>query len=267
MGTSTFSTGGATIHYRDEGRGLPLLLLHAFPLSSKTYDPQIAALSSKYRIIAPDHRGFGKSTPPGVGATEMKQIALDAIALLDHLEIPHAVVGGVSMGGYATMAFLRESPARARGIILIDTQMGADDEAGKAKREELAKATETRGLDPVVEAFLPRLLSPNATAAMKAAVEAEMRANTPAGVAAGLRGLALRPDSSEVLKNHSGRALVIVGEADPITTPEKAQQMVDVLSRAQLLKIPNAGHLANVEAPEKVNAAIDGFLAEIEKEG
>lgn len=265
--TSTFNSGGATIHYREEGRGTPLLLLHAFPLSSQTYAPQVAALAKKYRVITPDHRGFGKSTLAGKQPSEMRQLAADAVALLDHLQISQAVVGGVSMGGYATMALLREHAARAKAIILIDTQMAADDEAGKAKREELAKATEARGLDPVVEAFLPRLLSANATPAMKAAVEAEMRANSPEAVAAGLRGLALRPDSSEVLKNYAGRALVIVGEADPITNVEKAEQMVKQLSRAKLVKIPGVGHLANVEAPDVVNRELDSFLAEVEKEG
>src|SRR3982074_1233118 len=95
-----------SIHYLDEGKGLPVLLLHAFPLNSLSFRPQVQALSSKYRLIVPDQRGFGKSSL-GSGPTEMSALARDALALLDHLKISSAVIGGVSMGGYASMALLR----------------------------------------------------------------------------------------------------------------------------------------------------------------
>ena len=102
-----FTHQGRRIHFLDEGRGLPVLLLHAFPLSSEMFRPQIEALASQCRILAPDLRGFGKSDP-GEGPTQMSDFAEDALALLDHLGIDSAVVGGVSMGGYASMALLRQ---------------------------------------------------------------------------------------------------------------------------------------------------------------
>src|SRR5262245_44606987 len=99
----SISVDGVDIFYRDEGRGMPVLLLHAFPLTHQLFDAQVAALSSKYRFITPDHRGFGKSGL-GKGPTEMSRLARDAIAILNALSIPRAVIGGVSMGGYTTMA-------------------------------------------------------------------------------------------------------------------------------------------------------------------
>jgi pimeloyl-ACP methyl ester carboxylesterase len=262
----TIQSAGATIHYRDEGHGSPVLLLHAFPLESRQYQPQLDALSRKYRFIVPDHRGFGKSSLPKNGAaTEMEQIADDAIAILDALAIDEAVIGGTSMGGYATMALLRKHRRRARALVLIDTQLGADDPAGKAKREEMARSTLERGVDDLVEAFAPRLLAPSPSAEVKAKVEALIRGNTREGCAAGLRGLALRTDSRDILAAYDGPALVVVGAEDQITPVAKAEEIARAVRGSKLVLIPSAGHLSNLEAPAAFNRALDDFLSTIAK--
>lgn len=261
----SITADGATIHYRDEGQGLPVLLLHAFPLHSGMFDAQVAALGSKYRFILPDHRGFGASGL-GQGPAEMSRLARDAIAVLNALQIPRAVIGGVSMGGYATMALLRENPERARAILLLDTQMGPDDAAGKANREILARAAEARGMAPVIEAFLPRLVATSASDAVKASVRTMMESIRPEGAAAGLRGLALRSDSRDVLAAYAGPALVACGELDVITGPDKAQAMAVLLRNGTLKTIPNAGHLANLENPVDFNRTLDEFLAGVARE-
>ena len=102
--------------FLDAGKGPPVLLLHAFPLSSAMWRRQIAALQPDYRVVAPDFRGFG-STPGFVGAPSVDQMADDAIALLDHLRITEAVVvGGLSMGGYVALAFARRYASRLRAL-------------------------------------------------------------------------------------------------------------------------------------------------------
>lgn len=262
----SITADGAQLHYRDEGQGLPVLLLHAFPLSSAMFEPQVAALASKYRFILPDHRGFGQSGTTA-GPTEMSRLARDAIAILNHLGISRAVVGGVSMGGYATMALLRENPERARAILLLDTQLGADDDAGKANRETLARATEARGMTALVEAFLPKFVAPSASAEVKAHVQALIEANAPEGAAAALRGMALRSDSRDVLAAYSGPALVACGALDVITGPDKAKRMADVLRDGRTEIIPGAGHLANLESPDAMNGVLDEFLGTIAREG
>src|SRR5260370_22584598 len=99
---------GVSLHYLDEGEGDPILLLHAFPLSAESFRPQIDALSPRYRLLVPDHRGFGRSgLAPGQEMTEMSRIARDGLALLDHLRIPVAGIGGISLGGYAASAPVR----------------------------------------------------------------------------------------------------------------------------------------------------------------
>ena len=112
------------------GKGPPVLLLHAFPLSSAMWRRQIQALQGEYRVVAPDMRGFG-STPAFTGAPSVDQMADDAAALLDELKIQApVVVGGLSMGGYVALAFARRHAARLRALILADTRAEADDAAG-----------------------------------------------------------------------------------------------------------------------------------------
>lgn len=259
------SIAGAPLHYEDLGEGLPLLLLHGYPLSSASFRPQLDALSRRFRVIAPDHRGFGESPPLRGGAPlEMAQIARDALALLDHLKLEHAVVGGVSMGGYAAMALVREDAGRVAGLMLIDTQPSADDDAGRAGREDTARAILERGTEVLVERMMPKLLAPEASAETRAEVERMIRAASPEGAAAASRGMALRLDSKDVLARFAGPALVVVGEKDVITPPERARAMADLIAGARLERVPGAGHLSNLENPEAFNRIAEDFLARMQ---
>ncbi|PTL77311.1 alpha/beta fold hydrolase [Vitiosangium sp. GDMCC 1.1324] len=255
----TITVDGVPLHYRDEGRGLPVLLFHAFPLNGDAYEKQVKALSGRYRFIIPDIRGFGRSGL-GEGPTEMSRIARDGLALLDALKVDSAVVGGVSMGGYASMALLREDAGRVRGLVLVDTQATADDEAGRARREASAQEALREGPEAVVRALLPKLVTaPDSEVGRE--VAALMRTATPAGIAAAQRGMASRPDSKDMLARFAGPALVVVGEKDPVTPPDKARQMADLISGARLEVIPDAAHLPNQEQPERFNAVLDSFLS------
>ncbi|HYV47157.1 MAG TPA: alpha/beta fold hydrolase [Myxococcaceae bacterium] len=250
---------GTRIAFHDHGAGPPVLLLHGFPLTSESFRPQLGALAGKLRLIVPDHRGFGESGPAGAEATEMSRIARDALAVLDALGIRRAVVGGVSMGGYAAMAMLREDAGRVAGLILIDTQAAADDEAGKARRADTAKAVEARGTQALVDAMLGKLVSDRCPPAARDAVERMIRAQSPEGCAAAVRGMALRPAGHDVLSRFAGPSLVVVGEQDVITPPAKAQELAKLLQGSRLVEIPGAGHLANLEAPGPVNEAMAEF--------
>ena len=111
--SGTATANGIAMRYRDEGQGEPILLVHAFPLSSAMWEDQIDALSARFRVIAPDLRGFG-GTARGAGMASLDQAADDLAALLDALKIDHATVVGLSMGGYIAFALLRRHPAAWR---------------------------------------------------------------------------------------------------------------------------------------------------------
>jgi pimeloyl-ACP methyl ester carboxylesterase len=251
---------GRALHYRDVGTGKPLLLLHGFPLTGGSFWPQLDAPPPGHRLIVPDHRGMGQSAP-GEGALTMEAIASDALGLLDALKLPTAIVGGVSMGGYAAMAMLRLNASRVSGLVLIDTQCTADDEAGQARREATAKDVEANGMSGLAQAMVPKLLSAAAPAELRQRVEAMMRSVDPKGAAAASRGMALRTDSKELLSRFAGPALVVVGDADVITPTAKAKEIAGLMSQARLVELKDAGHLANLEQPLAFNAALSEFLA------
>lgn len=249
---------GRAYHYRDVGEGQPLLLLHGFPLTGASFWPQLDAPPKGARLIVPDHRGFGGSA---FGPLSMDAIASDALALLDHLKVPQAAVGGVSMGGYATMALLRRDPARVTKLVLIDTQCTADDDAGKARRRAVADETLARGMDPLVAAMMPKLIAPAAPDEVRRRVEAMMRSVDPKTAAAASLAMGTRSDSRELLSRFAGPALVVVGSEDPITPLAKAKELAGLLAGARLVVLEGAGHLANLEQPEAFNAALSEFLA------
>ena len=183
------------LHYLDAGpAGAPevVLLLHAFPLHAAMWRPQIDALAGRYRVLAPDLRGFG-GTPVGAGPSTMAGLAGDVRALLGHLGVANAAVVGLSMGGYVAFELLRQAPELVRALVLADTRAGADDPAGRAGREAFAESALTHGLGWVAEAMVPRLLREPAEPALAGLVRGLIGGGTPAGVAAAQRGMAQRP--------------------------------------------------------------------------
>ena len=258
----TVAVDGTPLHYRDVGQGLPVLLLHAFPLDGSAFERQVAALSGRYRFIVPDLRGFGQSRL-GEGPTQMRLLAQDALALLDALHIDAAVVGGVSMGGYAALALLREDAGRVRGLVLVDTQCTADDEAGREKREVTAKQALSEGAPAIIPGLVPKLVHAGPDSPVGREVMALGLAASPQALAAAQRGMALRLDSKDLLARFAGPTLVVVGEHDTVTPVAKAKQMADLVQGARLELIPGAAHLPNQEQPEAFNAVLDAFLASL----
>lgn len=246
------------VHAVVEGSGAPLVLLHAFPFCHTLFDDQ-RPLAANCLLVRPDLRGFGRS-PAGASAT-MEEMAGDVLALLDSLKLDRVVLGGVSMGGYVALALTRLDPSRVSGLVLIDTQALADDDAARAGREVNARRVEAEGTSFLVDPMLGRLLSPECPVEVRAETGRRMRSESPAAVAAALRGMAVREDSRDVLHRFGGRALVVVGEHDVITPRERAQQMADLVPGAELVVVSGAGHLPNVEQPAEVNAALARFMA------
>lgn len=256
----TIALKGRAYAYEDRGQGTPLLLLHGFPFSSESFWPQLEAPPAGFRLLVPDHRGFGASAP-AEGPSTMEAMADDALGLLDALGLSSAVVGGVSMGGYVSLALARLDPGRVRGLVLIDTQSFPDDEAGKARRETVAQDVLANGVKGLVAGMLPKLFASGTAPAIRQRVEALMLRQSPQAVAAAARGMALRTDSREILARFSGPTLVICGEEDAITPPEKSKVMADLVNGATLELVRGAGHLTNLEQPERFRELLEAFGA------
>ena len=252
--------------YREVGAGRPLVLLHAFPLSSAMWLAQREELAARCRVITPDQRGFGGS-PLGEDPPSLDSAADDVAQLLDRLELDRVVLGGLSMGGYVAMAFLRRHPDRVAALVLADTKASADADAGKANRERIAAAVASDATSTVlVDEVLPTLLGSTTVASRQLAVgrvRGLVQAAPGAAVAWAERAMAARPDSFATLQAFYRPAIVIVGAEDTLSPPSDAEAMAAALPQSRLVVVPEAGHLTAVETPEAFNAAVAGFLAEL----
>ena len=191
----------------------------------------------------------------------MQVLAEDVRALLEHLRIERAAVAGLSMGGYLSFELYRQVPSLFRGLALCDTKATADTEEGKAGREKFAQSALEKGLEWVADEMIPKLLRAEPDPAVVKEVRDLIRRGTPAGVAAAQRGMAQRPDSTETLAKITCPTLVIVGDQDTLTPPAESEKMAKAVKGAKLVKVKKAGHLANLEAPEGFNKALQEFLA------
>lgn len=231
---------------------MDVVLLHAFPVWSAMYDDVRTALRGRCRLLTPDLRGFGGAAL-GSDPPSLDRYADDVVRLLDAEDVDAAVVGGTSIGGYATMALLRRHPDRVAGVVLADTKAGSDPEPARANRERIATTVlEQGGVEVVLSDVYPMLLG-ETTLASRPDVAARVRgwvaAADPAAVAWAQRAMAARPDSFDVLRATDVPAVVVVGEEDRLSTLDDARAMADALPQGRLAVLPGAGHLTPVEVP------------------
>jgi 3-oxoadipate enol-lactonase len=253
---------GTELSYEARGEGPALLLLHAFPLGLAMWDEQARALSSAFQVVRFDCRGFGGS-PPGDALLSMERIADDAVAVLDHLDLPAAAVCGVSMGGYAAFALVRRHPTRLRALVLADTKPGADTDQARETRAQQAAKVRREGASAIADAVLPKLLGKTTHASrpqVVARVKEIILANPARGISDALAGLAARADSTPTLREIRVPTLIVCGEEDAITPPSESEAMHAAVKGSTLELIPKAGHLASLEDPAAFNRALEGFL-------
>jgi pimeloyl-ACP methyl ester carboxylesterase len=243
--------------------GVPLVLLHAFPLSRTMWAPLVPELAGVARVVLVDLPGLGASPLPADGEPSLDVSAESVVAVLDRLGLRRAVLAGVSMGGYVALAVARRHPGRVAGLALVDTKAEADAEQARANRLRMAEAvlgeTGNRALTPMLDT----LLGETTHARRRPVVDAVRRwlADAPAaGVAWSQRAMAARPDSTSVLVGLGVPAAVVVGEEDGLTPPSVAEAMVAVLPDAVLTVVPRAGHLSPLEAPREVARALTGLV-------
>ena len=264
--THTLTIGATPFAVHTRGSGIPLLLLHAFPLDHSMWEAQ-EPLADAVRIIAPDQRGFG-ATPGEPTITSIGAMADDAVAVLDALHVAEpAFVCGVSIGGYIAQHVAARHPERVRGLILCDTKLDADTPEARAGRAGLAAKVSRRGAGLLADTMLGTLLAQSAEArgrARRPAIEELLRqtiARQPvATIRAALAAMGQRPDITETMQSLPIPTLLVVGEEDTFTPPAIMQRMESILPDARLLIVPQAGHLVPLEVPEVFNAAVLAFL-------
>ncbi len=249
--------------YSDQGSGLPIVLIHGYPLNRHIFDPQSEVLSQHARIITPDLRGHGESQSVA-GPYSMDLLAQDVAALLDQLHISEPVIlGGLSMGGYVTFAFNRLYPGRVKGLILTATRAAADTPQAREARQQAVETARRQGIAAIVQSMLPKLMSPHSLEMrpeLVESVQAIMNTTSLEGVLGDLAAMAARPDSTPTLPTIRVPTLVLHGAQDSLIPSAEAQAMQQAIPNAQLEVIEDAGHLPTLETPVVYNQAVLQFM-------
>jgi 3-oxoadipate enol-lactonase len=258
------SVNGSDLFYQESGKGIPLVLLHGFPLDHRVWQAQVHDLSSVSRVITPDLRGFGKSI--NNGTFTLQGLAEDVYVLLSQIHALPCVLGGLSMGGYVALAYQRQYASTLRGLILIDTRAPADDPEARAGRDLMIQLARAGGSSAVAEKMMPRMLAPT-TAHTNLALTSELRdimESVPAETMQhALVAMRDRPDSRSTLTRIVAPTLIIVGDSDAITPPPLSEEMHKSIPGSTLSIISNAGHMSPMEQPQHVSRAIKNFLLQI----
>jgi pimeloyl-ACP methyl ester carboxylesterase len=258
-----YTRQGVSLEYDDIGNGVPLLLIHGFPLDRTLWRTQIAGLSQLYRVIAPDLRGFGRSSETDGDAVTMDQYATDLKFLLDSVNVKQAVVGGISMGGYIALAFYAQYADRVTGLILANTRAVPDSEDGKEARLANAQKVGEVGTGFLVDTMAPKLLGPAAKPEIKIAMRTMMARQRPAGLMSALRGMAARPDRAALLRFATVPVLIISGSHDVLIPPGDSEAMHALIPNSRLVIIPDAGHLSNLDKADAFNHVVREFYKQV----
>jgi len=253
-----------TLHtYRTGGAGLPLVLLHGFPLDHRMWDAAAALVPGERPVLAVDLPG----TP--ADDQELPEPSLDesadrVAAELRAAGVDRAVVAGLSMGGYVVLALLERHPDLVAGAGLVDSKSTADTDDARANRLRIAAEADQSGTVAPVRPMSTTLLGESSRTSRPELVDTLagwIEDQRPAGVAWSQRAMAARPDRTDVLRAYTGAALVLVGDEDTVTPVEAAEHMAAAVPQAALVVVPRAGHMSALEQPAAVADAL-GELAQ-----
>lgn len=263
----TARVNGVTLSYEEAGSGPPLLFIHAFPVGHRLWEPQLPVFARRYRAIAYDCRGFGRSgAPRDPGAYSQAISVEDAFEFLRHLDALPAAVVGLSMGGNIALNLALAHPEAVTALVAADTGSGSEDPEGfRAHCEEFAAAAE-RGIEVFYETALGWAVfadfarrGPDETAFLRELIFEQ----PPHGVAlTARRTLATRPPIY-ALKDRLARlrvpTLVVYGEHDTACI-ETSRFLAETIPGARLWMVPGASHFVNLDEPELFNATLLEFL-------
>ncbi len=250
----------------DAGEGPALLLLHGHPFARRMWAPQLRALSTDFRVLAPDLPGYGESPPRGA-KMGMDELADAALRFLDACDVTRAVVIGLSMGGLVAMELALRAPDRVNGVVLAATTAASVTPTEAAERRETADRLERDGMLDLTLEMGGRLFGPAARRDPEIVepVLSMMLRTSPAGAAAALRGRAERPDYRVLLPGLQVPALVIAGDHDAYADEAVVAELVGAIPHPQVIRLPGTGHLPNLEAPAAFDAAVHGFASRVSR--
>ncbi|MBB3232802.1 alpha/beta fold hydrolase [Halomonas stenophila] len=254
---------GLRIAFADSGAGLPIVLGHGFLCSGEMWREQVPVLAEHYRVINPDFRGHGRSGRISEPFTLYDAVS-DVIAVLDELGIERAIWCGLSIGGMVALRGALCHPDRVAGLILMDTDAGAETAWHKVKYRAMGATARAFGFRPLLPSIAGLMFGATTRRENRALVDewkARVAENHVPSMLLGLDALIRRDSVLDRLHEIGVPALVLVGEEDRSLPVALSRRIHARLPDSTLTVIPGAGHLAAIERPAQVNEAIAGFLA------
>ncbi len=253
---------GIQIYYEDLGAGTPIVFVHGHPFDHTMWNYQVPHFSNTHRLILPDLRGYGRSEVVP-GRVMMDEMALDILHLLAALQLGQVILCGLSMGGQIVLEFLRLFPYKVKALIIVDSDARGETADSRRQRFERVDSILRDGMKKHTEDSIHQYIAPASIGHEPVYTHLyNMMSNTSAeGAVAAHRGRAERRDHMSFLPQINVPTLIVVGEEDLFTPPDIAKLMSDNIPGARLARIPGAGHLPNMEAPEAFNDILEEFIA------
>jgi 3-oxoadipate enol-lactonase len=269
---ATIFINGTSIYYEDSGGiGSPIVFSHGLLWNSTLFAPQIAVLKERYRCVAYDHRGQGRSADSTGHTIDMDTLAVDAAALIESLGLGRVHFCGLSMGGFIGMRLAIDRPELIRSLVLLETSADPEPFLSKLKYCVLNLVARALGFRAVANSVMGVLFGKTALrdpsrAAERLAWRQHLLSNRRS-IWRAVNGVIVREGIYDKLARIAAPTLVVVGEEDVATVPAEAERIARAIRRSKLVSIPHAGHSASIEAPDAVTVAIADFVGEVEKEG
>ncbi len=256
MESAKLNIDGIDIAYVRRGKGIPMVLIHGFPLDHTTWDELAPLLSDDFDLIIPDLRGFGGSDLMEADQSII-DYASDLAGLMDHFRIKKAILAGHSMGGYVALGFAREYPTRISGLAMVSSQAAADSPEGKERRYATADQVMEEGVASLVESLTPKL---SADPKVQAFVRSVMAQQQRVAVASALHAMAERPDSADIFASFRFPVVIIHGDEDALIPVERAREMKAALDSAHYDELEGVGHMPMLESPQAVAESLRFFV-------
>jgi len=259
---------GAGLYYEEHGTGPETIVFaHGLLWSCRMFDDQVAALKDRYRCIAFDFRGQGKSEVTRDGY-DMETLYEDAAALIEALGCAPCHFVGLSMGGFIAMRLAARRPDLIKSLILLETSADAEPSENIPKYRQLNFIARWLALGLVVDRVMPimfgqKFLTDPARAEQRQQWRQRMASNHRIGVTRATIGTITRRSIYDEIEKIRVPTLIIVGEQDVATVPAKSQRIHERIAGSRLVIIPGAGHTSTVEEPAAVNATINEFLGSL----
>lgn len=264
---ATIDVNGTTLYYEDTGPGSTgetIAFSHGLLWSTEMFAAQIAALRGRYRCIAWDHRGQGRSAgDPHRHCIDMELVWLDAVALLEALGTGAVHLVGLSMGGFVAMRMAARRPELVRTLTLLETASGPEPTENIGRYRLLTRALRLLGPWAVRGRVAPIMLGKTILAdpARRAEVDGYVRRmSSRRDIWRAVNGVIDRAGIHDELSRITAPTLVMVGDEDVATPAPRAEQIVGAIAGARLVSLPRAGHSSPVEEPAAVTEAIEAFL-------